>query len=390
MTAPHRIVFLHTAQGERLTGAPRMVHQLVSRLDRARFAPTFVTPGPTELSRRLEEDGVPVRTVPLPAGLDVYGQALTRPGPLRAIGALGGLVAYNRRLARLFREIQPELIWVSNLRTFLAVFPAAGRCRIPVVWNIWLGQPSRGVVRLMNGFALRRARRVVTEYRAQAAEIFTVAQKERASAKLRTVYTGHPVPEAPTRPGRTTPDAPLRVGVLAAFSPRKNQRLFLESARLVREASPGVQFLLGGEAATDAERGYEVELHAFAQCAGLPVEWCGWVDPPQGFLDRLDVYVQTSEHEGLPGAVREAMLAGLPVVATRVGGTEEIVVPGETGFLVERGDARGLADAILQLQSDPELARRMGEAGRRRAEEHFSRESFLAHYQDVLDEALVG
>ncbi len=388
MSAPHRIVFLHTAQGDRLTGAPRMVYQLVSRLDRSRFLPTYVTPGPTELSGRLEAEGVDVRTVTLPDGLDVYGQALTKPGPLRALSAVRGLLEYNRRLTRLFRDVRPELVWVSNLRTFLSVFPAAGRCGVPLVWNIWLGQPSRGLVRFMNEFALRRARRVVTEYRAQADEVFTADQRERMAGKLRTVYTGHPVPDRPARSPRPAPEAPMRVGVLAAFSPRKNQRLFLEAAKLVRETSPHVQFLLGGEAATEADRGYEEEIRAFAARENLNVEWCGWVDPPETFLDRLDVYVQSSEHEGLPGAVREAMLNGLPVVATKVGGTAEIVEEGETGFLVEKGDARALADAILRLDVDPERALRMGSAGRRRAEELFSREAFLSHYQDVLDEAL--
>ncbi|MBZ0268005.1 hypothetical protein K8I85_07605 [bacterium] len=78
---PRRILFFHTAEGARLTGGPRMVHQLVSRLDPERFVPAFVTPGETDLSRALEGDGVDVRTVPLPPGLDVYGKGLARPRP---------------------------------------------------------------------------------------------------------------------------------------------------------------------------------------------------------------------------------------------------------------------------------------------------------------------
>jgi len=71
-----------------------------------------------------------------------------------------------------------------------------------------------------------------------------------------------------------------------------------------------------------------------------------------------------------------------------VGGTAEIVVDGETGHLVERGDADAIVDAILALEADPDAAVEMGLRGRRRAEELFSRDAFLRNYQDVLGELL--
>jgi glycosyltransferase involved in cell wall biosynthesis len=384
---PRRILFFHTAEGARLTGGPRMVHALVSRLDRTRFTPCFVTPGPTELSGALEADGVDVRTVALPAGLDVYGHGLARPSPRRVLAALRGAVGYSRRVHRVMRDFDPELVWVSNLRTFLSIFPAAWWHHVPVVWNIWLGQRSHGLVHVMNAFALRRARRIVTEYRAQAAEIFTAAQMVRALPRIRTVYSGHDVPELASPAARSRP---FTVGVLGAFSPRKNQRLFLEAARVVRNRAPEVRFLIGGEAATPADEAYAHELREIAAASGLDptVEWCGWIERPFEFLDRLDAYVQTSDHEGLPGAVREAMLAGLPVIGTDVGGTREAIVDGETGWVVPRGNARAIADAVVRLAADPEKARGMGRAGRRRAEELFSRDAYVHHYEEVLAEVL--
>ncbi len=389
MASRHRILFFHLAQGDRLTGGPRMVHQLASRIDRKRFEACFVTARPTDLSRALEADGVEVRTVPLPAALDVYGKKLEKPGPGRALSAAGGILAYNRDVSRVMADFRPDLVWVSNLRTFLSILPAAWRRRVPIVWNIWLGQPSRGAVRWMNELALRQARTIVTEYRAQAAEIFTADQMETARPKIRTVYTGHPVPELGRDGGRRkTAPSPLVVGTMGAFSPRKNQGLFLEAARLVHEHAPSVKFLIAGEAATPAEEVYGEEIRTQCREAGLDavVEWCGWVDEPHDFLDRLDVYVQSSEHEGLPGAVREAMLNGLPVVGTGVGGTPEIIVDGETGYLVERGDAEAIATAIRKLNAEPELSIDMGRRGRKRAEELFSRDAFLTSFEEVLGE----
>jgi glycosyltransferase involved in cell wall biosynthesis len=79
-----------------------------------------------------------------------------------------------------------------------------------------------------------------------------------------------------------------------------------------------------------------------------------------------------SLEEGFGLPLAEAMAAGLPTVASRVGGMPEIVVDGETGILVAPGDADALADAIVRVLADPELGRRLGEAGRARAVERYS------------------
>ena len=90
------------------------------------------------------------------------------------------------------------------------------------------------------------------------------------------------------------------------------------------------------------------------------------------------VGVLSSDFEGMPLAVLEYMAAGLPVVATDVGGLPEIVRHGETGFLVAPRDPAALAERIGHLLADPALARQMGERGRRRQQEQFSREAMVA------------
>lgn len=385
---PYRILFVHTTQGYRLTGAPRMVHSLVTELDPERFEPAFVTQKRSELSESLGEYGVPVRILPLPGSIDVYGNALTQPTTRQALAALQGVVSYNLTMLRAIRELKPDVIWVNNLRSFFTVFLAAMLRRTPVVWNIWLGQKSNGLLRFMNTVALKLSRRIVTEYHAQADEIFTREQIERSAGKIRTVYTGHPVPEPVTRAARGA--SSLVVGSIGAFSPRKGQHVFLEMARILRSRSGAFRFTIAGEPASEEFDDYARGLRDFVREHGLEMEvtWAGWVHEPHDFLSRVDVFVQSSSDEGLPGAVREAMMAALPVVATRVGGTAEIVVDGETGFLVDPGDAEALAERLVWIAENPDEARRMGEAGRERAESLFSREAFLGAYQDVLEEAL--
>ena len=90
------------------------------------------------------------------------------------------------------------------------------------------------------------------------------------------------------------------------------------------------------------------------------------------WLERADVFVHTSRWEGFGIVLLEAMLAGLPIVATRVSAVPEVVADGETGLLVEPGDDRALAARLGELLADPARARALGEAGRKRARNEFS------------------
>ena len=93
---------------------------------------------------------------------------------------------------------------------------------------------------------------------------------------------------------------------------------------------------------------------------------------PGDWLARADVFVHTSRWEGFGIVLLEAMLASLPIVATRVSAVPEVVVDGETGLLVGEGDVEALAAALDELLADPERARRLGAAGLERARSEFS------------------
>lgn len=97
-------------------------------------------------------------------------------------------------------------------------------------------------------------------------------------------------------------------------------------------------------------------------------------------LAALDVFILSSKSEGLSNTIQEAMASGVPVVATHVGGADELVIEGETGLLVPPKHPEALADAIERLLVDPAARARMGEAGRRRAEQEFSLDRMVQAY----------
>jgi glycosyltransferase involved in cell wall biosynthesis len=114
------------------------------------------------------------------------------------------------------------------------------------------------------------------------------------------------------------------------------------------------------------------------------VHLVGHVSEPESFLAGLDLYVQSSVAEGMPNAVIEAMATGLPVIATAVGGTPEVVVAGATGLLVSPGDPALLAAAIRCLIDNPALRRVMGAAGRARIEERFSVQRMISATESLI------
>ncbi|MEI7989021.1 MAG: glycosyltransferase family 4 protein [Chloroflexota bacterium] len=120
------------------------------------------------------------------------------------------------------------------------------------------------------------------------------------------------------------------------------------------------------------------------------VHFTGWLDK-DAMLEQYrqaNVFVFASRHEGMPNAVLEAMASGLPVVASRIAGNEELVVPGETGFLVPGEDVTALRSALEKILEDANLRQRMGLAARQRVETQFTwravAESYRQLFMDIL------
>ena len=107
-------------------------------------------------------------------------------------------------------------------------------------------------------------------------------------------------------------------------------------------------------------------------------------------LQCADVFVHCSDHEGLGMAIMEAMGAGLPVVASRVGGVPDLVREGETGFMIPPDDVEKYAEKVLLLLKNDQLRQELGSNARHFAEKHLNKQTILAQLETVYGEILVS
>jgi glycosyltransferase involved in cell wall biosynthesis len=167
---------------------------------------------------------------------------------------------------------------------------------------------------------------------------------------------------------------------VARLSRQKRIDILLEALSLVRVSHPACKCIIVGSGPLEGE------LHAHSTRLGLAaiVDFVGHVEDVRPYLQKADLFVLSSEREGLPLSLGEAMAHGVPCIATDVGGNREIIAHGNTGLIVEPGSPEQLAQAIDYLLVHPEERSRMAANGKRRVQEHFNIDKTMKRLIDVL------
>jgi glycosyltransferase involved in cell wall biosynthesis len=165
--------------------------------------------------------------------------------------------------------------------------------------------------------------------------------------------------------------------VVARLCADKDLGTLLRAVALLKKECPEFKLAIAGDGPCKSE------LQQLVADAGLHanVTFLGAINDVPSLLATARMSVLSSVSEGVPLTLLEAMARGLPVVATRVGGIPEVVTDGDNGFLVPPRDPAALAHAILRVQTDDELARKFGRAGRRCVEERFDVRRMVARYE---------
>jgi len=177
----------------------------------------------------------------------------------------------------------------------------------------------------------------------------------------------------------------LLVGHIANLRAPKGHQYLVEAASHVCERIPHARFLLIGD---EGDGTIKKEIEDFIAKTGLKenIKLLGFRKDVNKLLQLIDIFVLSSTSEGLPLSVIEAMASSKPVVATNVGGLPEIVVLDQTGYLVEPGNAKALADKLIFLLENKALRDQMGRAGRKVVEERYSLPIMIRNYQSLYEE----
>lgn len=189
---------------------------------------------------------------------------------------------------------------------------------------------------------------------------------------IKVIYNGICLPESLIQHANER----MTVGSAGRLFPVKDYSLMVEIAKLMVAQSDMVDFALAG----DGPERHRIEENI--RKAGLHGRFklLGHLDDMDMFYKSLDIYINTSVHEGIPMSVLEAMSYGLPVVVPKVGGFSEIVEEGICGYLIDDRDPSEFSDRCVGLLADPEKREQMSKAARQRVIDHFSREAMATQY----------
>jgi sugar transferase (PEP-CTERM/EpsH1 system associated) len=289
------------------------------------------------------------------------------------------------RLYRLFRRERPDIVHTHAWGTLLEGLVAARAARVPVVIHGEHGTlQARPHQIALQRWGWAAADRMLTVSSRLADHLAQVARFPRE--RIRTIRNGVDL----SRFGRVNRDDARQTLGIAAGShvvatigrlvPVKDHMMLLDALAVVnKQHCHDVQLLIAGDGPLKAALA--------ARAASLGIESCvhllGHRPDVENVLAAADVFVLSSASEGLSNTILEAMAAGLPVVATRVGGADEMVEDGTTGLLVTPGSATELAAALSVVLHDPARRHTMGVAGRARAEHEFSLEAMVSRYEEM-------
>lgn len=369
--AGRRVVFVN-ATGY-WAGAEVMLLDLATRLAVRGWRPLVLLPFAGPFSQALTQADVPWRVWPLAAPRT--RQDLRSP---RALAGLGWRLPGSAvRLAAWLRQEGAALVH-TNSSAALDGALAARLAGLPHVWHVRERLPVASPLRsLLCRVMLGLSAAVIANSRAVAGQW----GRARADARLHVAADGLDMAAFTPRRGVDEVRAALGlgagpvIGMVGRIAPIKGQVVFLEAAERLCAQWPAAVFVLVGGALPV----YEPLRQALLARAGAGplagrVIFTGETPRAQApdIMQTFDVLVApTTTMEGFGLTVLEGMALGLPVVATP-GGPEDLIVAGETGYLTPPGDAAALAAALARLLDNPALARRLGEAGRRRAAAQFT------------------
>ena len=362
------LAVMHLRASNFVGGPEKQILEHFSRLDPARFRPvlgSFVAAGALD----------PLGDEALKRGLETV--RIPELAPLDPRSVL--------RIAAILKERGIAVLCTHGYKPNILGFFAAKLCAVPTIaisrgWT-WENRKIRCFEALDRRF-LRYANHVVAVSAGQQEKILDCGVPQGKVSVIHNAINLGDCPAAAPEALRKELGLPTRALIVASagrLSPEKNYHTMVTVAREVSAANPDIYFVIFGEGFLRSELEAEIAATGLSGRFLLP----GFRKDLQAVLPDIDIFMLPSLTEGLPNVILEAFAARKPVLATRVGGTPEVVQEGISGYLTGPQEHLLMARRLLELTGDPLLRRRMGEAGRQFVLEKFGFETQTRLYEGL-------
>jgi len=378
-----KILFYETSSG--FGGSTNALVNLINNLDKDKICSIVAT---TNLGEKIKEIKQHIIDVVRIKGYEQRG-ALSASKFLFHL--MANIIAEAIKIYFVIKRIKVSIVHINtNIMLGIPAIIASKITKIPCVCHI---RETRSLIKREKFFA-----KWVDKFILLNKDAFNLYKKDIPESKLQIVYDGinidsYRVDEFEglrVREEFNLDGQPL-VGVVGRIVEGKGQKEFVLAAKVVVRVKPEVKFMIVGDA-KGGKDGYYKEAEEIVKRENLErnIIFTGWRNDINNIVSSLDIFVFTSITfpEGLPNSILEAMALKRPVIATDIPGPRDIVIDGKTGFLVPPGDIKAMAEKIVYLLDNPEVAKRMGEAGRKRVEERFDIKKQVKKIEKIYEEVL--
>jgi glycosyltransferase involved in cell wall biosynthesis len=314
---------------------------------------------------------------------------------LKAIFQFPNFLKMNFEIARIIKEKNPDLVHVNLFYSALfSILPAKFYGK-PFIWVI---QTLNDLLKykIFTKFLINFSNKTILTCK----DFIRLAKENHFNtSKLQVIYTGLNMSEFQLKESSGDEieingkkiKKPI-VAMIGRFDRyQKGHQYFIEAARIINEKMPEVDFLVVGGAVNEEEEKFKKELEERVKEIGLfeKIIFTGFYPDLIYLLSNVEIVVIPSLYEAPSAVAMEASAMRRPVVASNVGGIPEVIIDGETGFLVPPKDPQAIAEKVIFLLKNPQIAKEMGEKGYQRVKTCFTLEKMVREHEKIYYELLI-
>ncbi|SDM32284.1 glycosyltransferase family 4 protein [Halarsenatibacter silvermanii] len=346
-------------------GAKKSMIKLAQNLDKNKYTSIMLTTSKGDFSNYSQEAGLDCDIIEASNSLKTFDRKILNYNFFKKILLIKDLLKYNFKIGVWLKNKKIDLMYVNNARSFFYVFIACFILRVPIVAYKRCTTPKniKGVYDLMEKILLY----FIDKYFCIAEGVRRDISKnlrQKHGEKIKVLYTGYDFDnfiysnsenENKLYEKLNITQEDIVIGLVGTVNPRKGHHVAIEALSIIKEKlkqKTKLMFVGGGH-----DNEYFDELNNLAQKHGVErnLIWTGYVENVADYYDLMDILILPSYSEGLPRTIIEGLANGIPVVASDVGGINEILVSKEYGKVVKKGSSEELAAGIIETVKNNEI-----------------------------------